>query len=47
MTELVTAMVDIYKAVSMQISIWRWEIRMISRFGWNWDYKDPWERLCK
>jgi hypothetical protein len=28
------------KAVSMQISIWRWEIHMISNYGFDHGYKD-------
>jgi len=31
---------DIFKAVSMQISIWRWEAYMISKYGFDWGYKD-------
>ncbi len=30
---------DILKAANMQISIWRWEAVMISKFGRDWGYK--------
>ena len=36
---------DILRAVSLQIAIWQWEMRMIARYGWNWGYKDEWGRL--
>jgi len=36
---------DILKAVSMQISIWQWEIHMISKYGFDWRFKEPWERI--
>ncbi len=32
--------IDILKAVLLQISIWYWEIRMIAKFGWDWGYKE-------
>jgi hypothetical protein len=35
---------NVLKAASMQITIWQWEMRMIARYGWNWGYKDKWER---
>ena len=34
------SVLDILKAVSMQISIWRWEMHMISKYGFDWGYKD-------
>jgi hypothetical protein len=36
---------DLLKGVSMQISIWRWEMHMISKYGFDWGYKEPWERI--
>ncbi|MGD0955083.1 MAG: hypothetical protein ABR985_22310 [Methanotrichaceae archaeon] len=36
---------DILKAAFLQILIWRWEIRMIAKYGFDWGYKDPWERF--
>jgi hypothetical protein len=36
---------DILKAASMQISIWRWEMHMIGKYGFDHRYKDSWERL--
>jgi len=36
------SVLDILKAVSMQISIWRWEMHMISKYGFDWGYKDLW-----
>ncbi len=40
-----TLILDILKGAAMQISIWRWEMRMISRYGLDWGYKEPWDRL--
>jgi hypothetical protein len=36
---------DLLKGVSMQISIWRWEMHMIGKYGFDWGYKEPWERI--
>ena len=36
---------DLLKGVSMQISIWQWEMHMISKYGFDWGYKEPWERI--
>jgi len=36
---------DILKAASMQISIWRWEMHMIGKYGFDLRYKDSWERF--
>jgi hypothetical protein len=36
---------DLLKGVSMQISIWRWEMHMIRKYGVDWGYKEPWERI--
>lgn len=36
---------DILKAASMQVSIWRWEMHMIANYGLDWGYKEPWDRL--
>ncbi len=32
---------DLFKAISMQISVWRWEARMIAKYGLDWGYKEP------
>lgn len=39
------AIMSILRTVSLQIDIWQWEMRMIARYGWNWGYKDKWDRL--
>ncbi|MGV8174596.1 MAG: hypothetical protein ACP5OU_02725 [Methanothrix sp.] len=44
MSEGVIIVLNFLRAASMQITIWRWEALMIARYGWNWSYKDPWER---
>ena len=36
---------DILKAAFLQIQIWKWELRMISKYGFDWGYKEPWERF--
>ncbi len=36
---------DILKAASLQLSIWRWEIHMIRRYGFDHRYKDSWGEL--
>ena len=36
---------DILNAASTQISIWRWEMHMITKYGLNWGYKESWERF--
>ena len=38
---------DILKAATMQISIWRWEAVMISKFGRDWGYKPTYEKTRK
>jgi hypothetical protein len=39
---------DLLNAVSMQISIWQWDMHMISKYGFYWRYKEPWdEKACK
>jgi hypothetical protein len=38
------AILGILSAVSLQIEIWQWEMHMIARHGWNWGYKDEWNR---
>ncbi|MFA6372485.1 MAG: hypothetical protein WCW68_07665 [Methanothrix sp.] len=40
-----TFILDILSAVSMHISIWLWEVRMIAKHGLNWVYKEQWERF--
>jgi hypothetical protein len=44
MNSFMAIILDILKAPSMQISIWKWEIHMIARYGLDWRYKEPWER---
>jgi hypothetical protein len=39
MNQLLLYISDIAKAAAMQISMWRWEMQMIRRFGPNWGYK--------
>ena len=34
---------DILNAAFLQISIWQWEIRMITKYGFDWGYKKSWE----
>lgn len=41
----IVSILDILMAISMQISIWMWELRMISKYGFDWGYKDSWERF--
>jgi len=36
---------DILKAAFLQILIWRWELRMTTKYGFDWGYKKPWERI--
>jgi hypothetical protein len=36
---------DILNAAFLQILIWRWELRMIRRYGFDWGYKEPWESI--
>jgi hypothetical protein len=43
-TENVTIL-DILRGASMQVSMWLWEMRMITQFGLNWGYKGPWDRF--
>jgi hypothetical protein len=45
MDSLVDIILDFLKAPSMQISVWLWELRMITRFGLDWRYKEPWDRF--
>jgi hypothetical protein len=45
MNDKIVFILDMLKAASMQISIWRWELRMIAKYGLDWGYKDSWERL--
>lgn len=45
MSEGVNTVLNFLRAASMQITIWRWEALMIARHGWNWGYKDRWERF--
>ena len=35
------SILDIFNAISMQISMWRWEARMIAKYGLDWGYKEP------
>lgn len=45
MSALTDTILDFLKAPSMQISVWRWELCMIIRYGLDWRYKDTWERF--
>jgi hypothetical protein len=45
MSEGVNTVLNFLRAASMQITIWRWEALMIARHGWDWGYKDRWERF--
>jgi hypothetical protein len=40
MNEKIVYILNLLKAASMQISIWRWEIHMISNYGFDYGYKD-------
>jgi len=40
MAALTTIFIDILKASAMQISMWKWEIKMIAKFGFNWGYEE-------
>jgi len=44
MSSIATIILDILKANIMQISIWKWEMSMIAKYGLNWGYKELWER---
>jgi hypothetical protein len=41
------SILDIFKVISMQISLWRWEARMIARYGLDWGYKEPFPYICE
>jgi len=45
MGKVFAAILDNLRAASLQIAIWQWEMRMVFRYGWNWGYKNEWERL--
>jgi hypothetical protein len=45
MGTLVTIILNLLKATSMQISVWIWELRMIARYGFDWSFKDRWGRF--
>ncbi|MCX6669892.1 MAG: hypothetical protein NTV25_08865 [Methanothrix sp.] len=45
MNSFMATILDILKAPSMQISIWRWEMHMIAKYGLDWGYKESWERF--
>jgi len=44
MNSKIVSIWDILEAASTQISIWRWEMHMIRRYGFDWRYKESWER---
>jgi hypothetical protein len=44
MESFINIIQDIFKAPYMQISIWKWEMRMIVNYGLDWGYKDFWDR---
>jgi hypothetical protein len=35
MVSITTIAIDILKATTMQISMWKWEMKMIAKFGLN------------
>jgi hypothetical protein len=43
MNTIDVSILDILKAVSMKISIWQWEVHMISKYGFDWGFKEPWD----
>lgn len=45
MSPIRSSILDILAAFFMQLSIWKWEIRMIANYGFDWDYKGPWDRF--
>ena len=45
MVSLTTIAIDILKATTMQISMWKWEMKMIAKFGFNWGYDKLGERF--
>jgi hypothetical protein len=45
MISLTTVAIDILKATTMQISMWKWEMKMIAKFGFNWGYDKLEERF--
>lgn len=40
-----TLAIDVLKATTMQISMWKWEIKMIAKYGFDWGYDELWERF--
>jgi len=40
MAALTTIFLDLLKACAMQISMWKWEIKMVVKFGFNWGYDE-------
>jgi hypothetical protein len=44
MSSIINIVLDILSAPSMQISLWRWEMQMIAKYGFDWGYREPWER---
>lgn len=40
MAALTTIFLDLLKAYAMQISMWKWEIKMVVKFGFNWGYDE-------
>lgn len=40
MAALTTIFLDLLKASAMQISMWKWEIKMVVKFGFNWGYDE-------
>lgn len=37
--EITILVLDILKAISMQVSVRRWEMHMIASYGFGWGYK--------
>jgi hypothetical protein len=43
MARLILLVLDLLKAVIMQISLWNWEMHMIKGYGFDWKYQDSWQ----
>ena len=45
MVSLTTVAIDVLKAITMQISMWKWEMKMVAKFGFDWGYDELRERF--
>jgi hypothetical protein len=41
----INTILDMLAACDMQLSIWQWEIQMIANYGFDWGYREPWDRF--